>query len=150
MVEWALKEFDSILVDELEADDVMGVLGSIEGTKAIIVSDDKDMKSIPAKLFRPQSNERLDTTLAEADRCFLLQTLTGDVTDGYAGLKGVGPKSAEKILGARPTWGAVVAAYEKQELTEDYALTQARLARILRSSDWDDKKQSVILWEPPK
>ena len=150
MVEWALKEFDSILVDELEADDVMGVLGSIKGTKAIIVSDDKDMKSIPAKLFRPQSNERLDTTLAEADRCFLLQTLTGDVTDGYAGLKGVGPKSAEKILGARPTWGAVVAAYEKQELTEDYALTQARLARILRSSDWDDKKQSVILWEPPK
>ena len=79
-----------------------------------------------------------------------IQTLTGDVTDGYAGLKGVGPKSAEKILGARPTWDAVVAAYQKQELTEDYALTQARLARILRSSDWDDEKQSVILWEPKR
>ena len=150
MVDWALEEFDSILVDELEADDVMGVLGSIEGTKAIIVSDDKDMKSIPAKLYRPQSNERLDTTLAEADRNFLLQTLTGDVTDGYAGLKGVGPKSAEKILGARPTWDAVVAAYQKQELTEDYALTQARLARILRHTDWDDEAGAVKLWEPTK
>jgi DNA polymerase-1 len=150
MVTWALEEFNSVLVDELEADDVMGILGSIPETKAIIVSDDKDMKSIPAKLYRPQSDERLDTSLSEADRYFLTQTLSGDVTDGYSGCPKVGPKTAEKILGARPTWGAVVAAYQKQELTEDYALTQARLARILRHGDWDDEKQSVILWEPPK
>ena len=29
----------------------------------------------------------------------------------------------------------------------DYALTQARLARILRASDWDNKKKEPILWK---
>tara|TARA_R100001377_G_scaffold22923_2_gene12332 strand:+ start:8998 stop:9750 length:753 start_codon:yes stop_codon:yes gene_type:complete len=150
MVTWALKEFDSILVDDLEADDVMGILGSVAGTKAIIVSDDKDMKSVPSKLYRPQSNERLDTSQAEADRYFLTQTLTGDVTDGYSGCPKIGPKTADKVLGSRPTWDAVVAAYQKQDLNHEYALTQARLARILRATDWDDEKQKPILWEPTR
>ena len=78
------------------------------------------------------------------------QTLTGDVTDGYAGCPKIGPKTAEKILGSHPTWNAVVQAYQKENLTADYALTQARLARILRASDWDEEKQQVKLWEPTR
>jgi DNA polymerase-1 len=45
-------------------------------------------------------------------------------------------------------WAAVVAAYEKAGLTEQDALTQARLARILRYSDWDNEKKEPILWTP--
>ena len=148
MVEWVKETWDYVLVDELEADDVMGIMGSIPGTKAIIVSDDKDMKSIPGKLYRPQSNERMTISQAEADRYFLTQTLTGDPTDGYAGCPTMGPKTAEKALGTHPTWDAVVSAYQKQKLNADYALTQARLARILRHTDWDDEAGAVKLWEP--
>jgi DNA polymerase-1 len=45
-------------------------------------------------------------------------------------------------------WEAVLAEYKRQELDEKYALTQARLARILRASDWDNKKKKPILWSP--
>jgi len=150
LLDWCAEEYEAITIDCLEADDIMGIICSMPGTKAICVSDDKDMMGIPGKLYRPQGNERMDITLEEADAFFLKQALMGDMTDGYAGLKGCGPKSAEKILGSRPTWEAVVKAYADQDFSEEYALTQARLARILRADDWDDEKQEPILWDPRK
>ena len=150
LVDWAMETYESLRVDCLEADDIMGVLGSIPGTKAIIVSDDKDMMGIPGALYRPMREQLMHTTQEDADRYFFSQTLSGDPTDGYNGLGGVGPKTAEKILGSHPTWNTVVAAYQKQNLTADHALTQARLARILRHTDWDDEAGAVKLWEPTR
>ena len=96
------------------------------------------------------SQEYLDISEADADRFFLKQALMGDATDGYSGCPSVGEKTAEKILGNRPDWSLVVKAYAAKSLSENHALTQARLARILRWSDWDEKKQIVKLWEPKK
>jgi len=146
LTEWVKETYNTIQVDCLEADDVMGILGSVPQTRAIVVSDDKDMKSVPCRLYRPATEERLTISEADADRYFYTQTLTGDVTDGYAGCPKIGPKTAEKVLGSHPTWNAVVAAYQK----ENYALTQARLARILRAQDWDEEGQAVKLWEPTR
>ena len=150
LVEWAKETYETILVDCLEADDVMGIMGSMPDTAAIIVSDDKDMKTIPCKLYRPQSDERLDISEAEADKFFLTQALMGDSTDGFNGCPKIGPKTAEKVLGANPTWDAVVNQYQKENLSADYALTQARLARILRHTEWDDEAMAVKLWEPKR
>lgn len=150
LTEWVKETYNTIQVDCLEADDVMGILGSVPQTRAIVVSDDKDMKSVPCRLYRPATEERLTISEADADRYFYTQTLTGDVTDGYAGCPKIGPKTAEKVLGSHPTWNAVVAAYQKENLTADYALTQARLARILRHQDWDEEGQAVKLWEPTR
>ena len=150
LTEWVKETYNTIQVDCLEADDVMGILGSVPQTRAIVVSDDKDMKSVPCRLYRPVTEERLTISEADADRYFYTQTLTGDVTDGYAGCPKIGPKTAEKVLGSHPTWNAVVAAYQKENLTADYALTQARLARILRAQDWDEEGQAVKLWEPTR
>ena len=36
----------------------------------------------------------------------------------------------------------------KKGMTKDDALLQARLARILRWSDWDHEKSIIKLWEP--
>jgi DNA polymerase-1 len=148
LTEWAKANYNTIQVDCLEADDVMGILGSVAQTRAIVVSDDKDMKSVPCRLYRPMKQERLEISEAEADRHFYTQVLTGDATDGYSGCPKIGPKTAEKVLGNHPTWNAVVNAYQKENLTADYALTQARLARILRASDWDEEAQAVTLWKP--
>jgi DNA polymerase-1 len=85
------------------------------------------------------------------------------VTDGYAGCPGIGPVKAEQLLNVRETmpagtdphpqlrrWAAVVEAFKKAKLTEADALLQARLARILRCTEWDFDNSTVKLWEPPR
>ena len=134
----------------LEADDVMGILATKPENigKCVVVSSDKDLKTVPCKLYRPMQDELLQITEAEADRYFFHQTLTGDATDGYKGCAGVGEKTAPKILGNKPTWSLVEQAFLKAGMTQEQALQQARLARILRWSDWDEDKETVKLWQP--
>jgi len=58
--------------------------------------------------------------------------------------------AATKILGKRPDWSLVENHYLKKGLTKEDALLQARLARILRWSDWDEEKSIIKLWEPKR
>jgi DNA polymerase-1 len=132
----------------LEADDLLGIISTAPGHKTIMVSDDKDLRSVPGKLYRPMSEELVTISQADADRWFYTQTLTGDVTDGYSGCPTVGAKTAEKLLDKSPTWNTVVNAYQKQKLGADHAVQQARLARILRYQDWDAEAGRAKLWEP--
>ena len=148
-VQWARDTYLWHSEPMLEADDVMGILATAPDSKGVIVSDDKDMLTLPAKLYRPQSGEHHDISVEDADRAFLTQSLTGDPTDGYTGVPRVGAVTAAKILGVRPAWSAVVAAYVKAGLTEADAIQQARCARILRFEDWDQETSTIKLWEPP-
>jgi DNA polymerase-1 len=145
----------------LEADDVMGILSThpdiLPGEKCI-VSIDKDMKTIPGLLFNPdKDDEPRRISEQEADAWHLMQTLMGDTTDGYPGCPGIGPKRAQALLmvatddWSKPegAWAGVVAAFAKKNLNEQYALTQARIARICRHTDYDYEKKEVILWNPP-
>ena len=144
---WLESEYESIEMPGLEGDDVMGILatsGKYEET--VIVSEDKDMKTIPGLLWRAAEME--DISEEYADYYHLYQTLVGDPTDGYKGCKGVGDKRATDILSKDPTWEAVVKAYEKAGQTEEEALVQARLARILRASDYNTNTKEPILWTP--
>lgn len=45
-------------------------------------------------------------------------------------------------------WDMVVSCYRKAGLGEEEALTQARVARICRSSDYNFNTKQVILWSP--
>tara|TARA_B110000208_G_scaffold98005_1_gene122506 strand:+ start:551 stop:1312 length:762 start_codon:yes stop_codon:yes gene_type:complete len=150
MVSWVEDNWPSHRQATLEADDVMGILGSAPAIDTVIVSDDKDMKTIPGKLFRPNDGDLLDINLLEADRNFYSQTLTGDVTDGFQGCPKVGAVTAAKILGNRPDWSLVENQFAKAGMSRDEAITQARMARILRVDDWDAKNEQVKLWEPAR
>ncbi len=46
------------------------------------------------------------------------------------------------------SWATVVKAFEDKGLTEDDALCNARLARILTNEDYDSRKQEPRLWTP--
>ena len=146
--DWVRETYSTASRPQLEADDVMGIIATKPGNegKVTIVSDDKDMKTISGRLYRPMSDELLEITAEDADRYFLTQVLTGDTADGYKGVPGIGPKKAEAILGPRPHWGAVEQAYIDAGLTRDDAIQQARLARILRWSDWHEGEPK--LWTP--
>jgi len=147
--EWLEENYDTEEWYGLEADDVLGILATsgdrfIEGEK-VIVSEDKDLKTIPCKLWR--SGELLEITKEEADYNHLFQTLTGDSTDGYSGLRGVGEVKAKTIL-AVPTWESVENAFIKAGYTKEDALTQARLARILRFEDYNFEYDTPNEWNP--
>ena len=131
--DWVQETYDTLTKPSLEADDVLGIIATKPDNlgKCVVVSDDKDLRTIPCKLYRPMADEKLDITQKQADTHFLTQTLTGDPTDGYSGCKGVGAKTAEKILGNRPAWSSVEQAFLKAGMSKADALTQARLALSL-------------------
>lgn len=157
----AIEKMGAVIRDRLEADDIVGIWAThphlIKGPK-IVLSIDKDLRSVPCSLTT--GDGKVDVVAeGAADYCHMLQTLTGDQTDGYTGLPGCGPKGAAKLLmnfmddkggfQTVPAWRAVVAAYEKAGLTEADALVQARVARILRAADFNFKTKEPILWSPP-
>ena len=150
LTEWVLGEYKTVLKPMLEADDCMGIMATmpINKGKAIIVSDDKDMRTIPGQLYLPAKKEMIDISEADADEFFLTQALAGDPVDGVKGLPGLGPVKAKTALGSKPPWDAVEKAYISAGYTREDALRQARLVRILRWSDWDEKKGEPILWTP--
>jgi len=150
LCDWVEENYPTKRKPTLEADDVLGIIASSPNRKepCIVVSDDKDLKTISGKLYRPMADELLTITEAEADKFFLTQVCVGDPVDGYKGIPGIGPKKAEALLGTRPHWGAVEQAYIKAGLTRDDAIQQARLARILRWSDWNEETGELILWTP--
>ena len=149
---WVTEVYGTITWPTLEADDVMGILGSAfqrKGTRTVIDSEDKDLLTVPCSLMRKGKVQKV--TEMQADYTHLMQALTGDTTDGYKGCPGVGPVSASRILvdvKEGEEWSAVVKAYDKAGLTEDDALVQARVARILRATDFNFETQEVILWNP--
>lgn len=151
--DWAKDHYDVRIIDDLEGDDILGILATTQ-PDTFIYSADKDMKTIPARLWSNDERFVYDNTEKVADWWFLFQTLTGDPTDNYKGCPGVGPKKAEALLGPIGStlidelWPRVVAAYEKAGLTEDDALVQARCARILRNTDYSPE-EGVKLWTPP-
>lgn len=150
LVEWLREQHNDRVIsnDLIEADDYLGILATRPGAPySIVVSDDKDLKTVPGNLFRLGVLSTIDEN--EADRYWLLQTLTGDPADGYKGCPGIGAVKAEKVL-SKPgdRWENVKREYLKAGLTEEHAVLQARLARILRWSDWDSVQKRPILWTP--
>ena len=138
------KNYKVIIKDTLEADDSLGIYAT-KYTGNIIVSPDKDMRQIAGKLY--DFNETVDITPEEGAKWHLVQTMAGDNTDGYSGVPGIGIKRAEKIFQEKGyTWKAVVETFKEKGMTEEDALMNARLARILTSNDYDSEKKEPILW----
>ena len=134
----------------LEADDVLGILAT-DGKfdRNIIISIDKDMLTIPCEYYNMDSEVIEVINEKMADHMFFFQTLTGDSVDNYKGCPGIGPKKATELLLTKGVmWQTIIDAYAKAGLTEDHALTQARVARILRTKDYNFNKEEINLWTP--
>ena len=86
---------------------------------------------------------------SEGAKWHLIQSLAGDQTDGYGGVPGIGIKRAEALFKDKGyTWKAVVEAFTEKDLSEEEALVNARLAKILTVDDYDFKNKRPILWNP--
>lgn len=134
---WLSEQYPFVRYRRLEADDVMGIMATEPSDEErIIVSQDKDMKTIPGWLYRPFSdNPKLEEiTLEAADRFHLYQTLIGDAVDGFPGCPGMGPVAAAKHLDGKTGF-------------EDYqhefkagprkGLTETRWREVPMDNPWD-------------
>ena len=137
------KYYEVIRLPELEADDAMGIYATANPGN-IICSPDKDMKQIPGKLYN--MDETVTITPEEGKQWHYIQTLAGDQTDGYSGVPGIGVKRAVSLFEEKGyNWNTVVEAFKDKGLTEDDALLNARLAKILTNKEYDGR---VIDWTP--
>lgn len=161
MVEWVCEQWNGVRWPRCEADDVLGWHATCPKINAkftpVIVSDDKDMDTIPGLhmcLKKPVNEDRQGVYLVteqEADANHLVQALSGDSGDGYHGLKGIGPVKARAILSQKSQpgwWEAVLAAYQEAGYDEAEAYTQAVCARILRHGEFDPLTGEFDLWNP--
>lgn len=153
--DWLGAKYPTQIRPNLEADDVMGILATEpHAGERIIVSEDKDMRTVPALIFNPNHSKLgvIEVAPLDAVRFLFWQTIVGDATDGYPGAKGVGKASpfATDVLEAESeedAWDEVLMAYNSVGLTEKDAVIQCNLARILKHGDMAGNR--IIPWVPP-
>lgn len=141
------------LIEGMEADDKMGIeQWKRKDRGTVIVGIDKDMKCIPGYHYNWVKDLFEYQTLADANRMFWTQVVTGDTTDNIQGIPGVGAKGAEKILaGTDGTWtdmySRVLQAYESKLGAEGMAAfhENASLLWIQREEglNYDGKQYSI-------
>ena len=150
--QWIIEELGGVMWANLEADDVISILATDKAMdeETIIVSIDKDFKGVPGIYFDYNRGEYHQPSEEEADNFHLIQTLMGDATDGFSGVPKVGPVTAKKLLDKEGyTWDTVVKAYEKAGLTEQDALINAWMARLLRADNYCFRTNTIKrLWTP--
>ncbi len=132
----------AVMVEGQEADDALGIA---QDEHSILCSYDKDLMMIPGRHYDFRKMTFSDVSEEEGLHFFYVQLLTGDRTDNIPGLKGIGPKKAEKILEGchreEQMYQFVLNAYEEHELTQEELVRNARLLWIRREED--------ELWSPP-
>jgi len=143
--DYMVENYNTAIWKGLEADDILGILGS-QSNDNIIWSTDKDLLTIPALHWI--DGAVVEVSKETADYNFFYQTLVGDATDNYKGCPQVGAVKAQKILEEGCTWENVRDAFQSKGLSEEEALVNARLARILRDGEYNKETGEVKLWTP--
>lgn len=140
--EYLITAWDFRVADGQEADDAIGIHATSLRDKSVIVTIDKDLDMIPGYHYNPVKKESYYIDDKEAIKNFYRQILTGDKVDNIEGLRGIGPKKADKILAEAETelkmYEAVLKAYDNNQ---ERVIENGQLLWIRRQED--------ELWQPP-
>ena len=153
-IDYCKSEYNCVSYDWLEADDVIGIKSTKPSKEStVIVSEDKDLLTIPGLHWDFKEEKIFKWSKDQADYQFFYQVLVGDTVDNYKGCQGIGPVSAEKILrenigSVSDMWEVVLEAFLKSGQGEKEAIINARMARILRAGEFDTDTNIITLWTP--
>lgn len=141
--EYLMNKWCFELIDGQEADDAIGIAAyALPENQSCIMSIDKDLDMIRGWHYNFVKQDLYHVKEEEAIKNFYMQILTGDRVDNIPGLKGIGPKKAEKILkdcvGEQQLFETVL---EKYEGDIDKLTERGRLLWI--------RRQENQLWKPP-
>lgn len=125
--------WNGTVVNGVEADDMVAIRATELGDDCVIVGIDKDLRQIAGTHYNWKKREFETITPEQADYNFWMQMLTGDTSDNIKGVKGIGPKKAEKILNERidSYEDTVFRLYENKE----EAIKTYKCLWLLRSKD---------------
>lgn len=143
MREYLNKAWGFTIVENQEADDAIGIAAYAfeDLDNYLIMSVDKDLDMIRGWHYNFIKNKKYYVDEFDAIYNFYKQILTGDRVDNIVGLKGIGPKKAEKILQDCVTeqqmYEAVLKAYDNDA------------ERVLENGQllWIRRKENQI-WSP--
>lgn len=141
--QFMLEHYDTVAADNMEADDLVSVWAHQcweNGLNYIIAHIDKDLNMIPGPHYNFDKQDLYEISPDEGYYKFMHQCLTGDRTDNIKGIKGIGPKKADKILescGSRlEMWTSVKDAWSNSPL-EPIDLVSSMRA-LWMATCWDD------------
>lgn len=89
---------DAVVTNGIEADDALVIEQLKDPDNNCIVTVDKDLDQVEGFHYNPVKGQLYYVTPEEGWYNFYMQMLTGDTVDNIKGIKGIGPKKAEKIL----------------------------------------------------
>lgn len=93
--EYLIKKYNPFICYGFEADDYVSFL---QRDNTVLVDNDKDTLMIPGRHYNPVKNEKKIISPEEGELSFYKQLLMGDKADNIGGIKGIGAKTAEKLL----------------------------------------------------
>ena len=151
------KKYNGVINTKWEADDMVVYLMDKFPEKYILCAIDKDvLNSVEGRNFNYYESAlyKIEMKWVDIDRHTTLiwrylQTLMGDKIDNIIGLKGIGPKKAEKILAGcfshKELWEAVCKAYESKGRTKDEALMNLNLVDMKLLYELEDGGVKIAL-----
>lgn len=159
----------SMSVDELEADDLIASAARLlveQGCKVVIVSGDKDLLQLVSEditLWDPMNDRLMDVAAVEEkyglkpEQLLDYLSLTGDSADNIAGVPGVGPKTAQKLLAEYKTLDGLyeqIDSLKKSKMKERLiahktdAFLSRDLVRLEEKAKVEDDIQAYQVGEP--
>mgnify|MGYP003347374937 FL=1 len=150
--EYLLAAHPAQTTTKIEADDACCILMDRYPGRYVLAHIDKDLNQAVGTHYNWNKDDTYEIDEHQARYFFYYQVLVGDQADGYKGCPGIGDKKATVILEGitddTAFWEAIVETYVAKGFTEEDALVQARVAKMLDNNLWKDNE--VILWEPTK
>ena len=146
--EYMCEKYDAVMAHDMEADDLVAIWAAerrAEGGDYTIVGIDKDLLQIPGWHYNFVKKESQFVDEDAANMKLMLQCLTGDNADNIPGLKGIGPKKAEKILHNVPMekrWNRVRAAWRGHKAGNP-DLSKRLLTMLSSWEEFEDVKSSI-------
>lgn len=145
---YSIKQMGAEVIDGMEADDKLAIRAmelEAEGKEWVIVSNDKDMLTVPGHHYDPFKEVYQVVDPHEAAFNFYCQCLTGDSADNIPGIYKVGKVKAAAILedawDEKEMYDIVKGVYAENNYDEEVLIRNARLLHMLR--------HPLDLWNPP-
>jgi DNA polymerase-1 len=137
-----VSEWGAVVYEGIEADDAIATDATKIGDECIMASVDKDFDQIKGWHYNFVKHKHYYVDEPSGTRFFYRQILTGDAADNIIGLRNIGNKRADVILGEavneEDLYNICVEAYDGDEIR---VIENARLLWLRRYENQ--------LWEPP-